>query len=151
MQAKCPTHGLEDIVSRRKGKYHLECGDWVPESALANVSDYPQTLEDAIRAAFTEPESFDAAKRELDEGAAGVRLAFLKGYVTGGQTAVMRMQTTGTWEPVTCLCDAILPCPIHDEVPVDYDPTDAEQGPLEQGWAKSRQYDLEHRKENPDE
>lgn len=25
-----------------------------------------------------------------------------------------------------------------DELPEDYDPTDAEQGPLEQGWAESR-------------
>jgi hypothetical protein len=30
----------------------------------------------------------------------------------------------------------------------DFDPTDEEQGPLEQGWAESRQYDLDHKEED---
>jgi hypothetical protein len=72
---------------------------------------------------WTEPESFEAAKRELETTAAGVRLVFLKGYVTGAQRMAM--------EAAAALV-------------ADYDPTDEEQGPLEQGWAESRQYDKEH-------
>jgi len=29
-----------------------------------------------------------------------------------------------------------------------YDPTDEEQGPLEQGWAESRRYNLDHKEED---